>query len=50
MAQGLWKTMKGSCNNVIHEDLSIKVYPPFSCPPSLWRIVGLARRVSGGVF
>jgi len=32
MAQGLWKTRKGSCNNVIHEDLSIK-----ACPPSFWR-------------
>jgi hypothetical protein len=37
MAQGLWKTRKGSCNNVIHEDLLLKVYPP-----SVWRVYPLS--------
>jgi len=33
MAQGLWKTWKGSYNNVIDEDLLLKIYPP-----SVWRV------------
>ena len=42
MAQGLWKTRKGSCNNVTHEDLLLKVYPPSlwrACPRLFWRAV-----------